>query len=206
MPVMTDHVMIDNVAAALDSTRHLLASGCRRIAFLAVIDDDITGSTSQRLIGYQQALIEAGVALDPTLVFTAAEFTAEAGVRSVAEAIDRGVAFDGVVCRDDRFAIGALKALHDAGRAVPGDVAVVGWDNTLLSAYTSPTLSSVAPNKPAIVAAAFDLLEERIAGYRGVGRHVIVGHALEVRESAPGAAGGPDDPGVPRSGGAPAAL
>ena len=123
--------------------------------------------------------------MDPQLVFTASEFTAEAGLRSVAEAIERGVCFDGVVCRDDRFAIGALKALHDSGRSVPGDVNVVGWDNTFLAAYTSPTLTSVAPQKTAIAAAAFDLLEERIAGYQGVGRHVIVGHSLEVRESAP---------------------
>jgi DNA-binding LacI/PurR family transcriptional regulator len=43
----------------------------------------------------------------------------------------------------------------------------------------------MAPEKTALVAAAFDLLEERIGGYRGVGRHVIVGHSLEVRESAP---------------------
>jgi DNA-binding LacI/PurR family transcriptional regulator len=123
--------------------------------------------------------------LDPELVFTALEFTAEAGLRSVTNAIERGVHFDGVVCRDDRFAIGALKALHDFGRSVPRDVAVVGWDNTFLAAYTSPTLTSVAPKKTALVTAAFDLLEERIGGYRGVGRHVIVGHSLEVRESAP---------------------
>ena len=187
MPVMTDHVMIDNVSAALDATRHLLASGCRRIAFLGVIAADITGSTSQRLLGYQQGLLEAGIRLDPELVFTALEFTAEAGLRSVTDAIERGVRFDGVVCRDDRFAIGALKALHDSGRSVPEDVAVVGWDNTFLAAYTSPTLTSVAPKKTALVAAAFDLLEERIGGYRGVGRHVIVGHSLEVRESAPDA-------------------
>lgn len=185
MPVMTDHVMIDNVSAALDATRHLLAGGRRRIVFLGVIPDDITGSTSQRLLGYQQGLLEAGVRLDPELVLTASEFTAEAGVRSITEAISRGVDFDSVVCRDDKFAIGALKALQDSGRSVPGDVAIVGWDNTLLAAYTSPTLTSVAPDKTAIVVAAFDLLEERIAGYQGVGRHVIVGHSLKVRESAP---------------------
>jgi DNA-binding LacI/PurR family transcriptional regulator len=185
MPVMTDHVMIDNVSAALDATRHLLANGCRRIAFLGVIAADITGSTKQRLLGYQQGLLEAGIPLDPELVFTALEFTAEAGLRSVTGALERGVRFDGVVCRDDRFAIGALKALHESGQAVPGDVAVVGWDNTFMAAYTSPTLTSLAPKKTAIAAAAFDLLEERIAGYRGVGRHMIVAHSLEVRESAP---------------------
>ncbi|MBC7725388.1 MAG: LacI family DNA-binding transcriptional regulator [Burkholderiaceae bacterium] len=186
MPVMTDHVMIDNVQAALDATRHLLSSGRRRIAFLAVTADDITGSTSQRLLGYQQGLLEAGVRLDPALVLEATEFTAEAGVRAVTEAIVRGVEFDGVMCRDDRFAIGALKALQAAARSVPADVAVVGWDNTALASYTSPTLTSVSPDKAAIVVAAFDLLEERIAGYRGVGRHVVVGHSLVVRESAPG--------------------
>ncbi|PRY67052.1 LacI family transcriptional regulator [Glaciihabitans tibetensis] len=185
MPVMTDHVMIDNVAAALGGTRHLLNSGRRRIAFLAVMDGDITGSTNQRLLGYQQALIEAGLPLRPDLVLTARDFTAEAGVAAIEAALERGLHFDGVVCRDDKFAIGALKALQAAGKSVPEDVAVVGWDDTLLARYTSPALTSVAPDKLAIATEALTLLEERIGGYEGVGRHRIVGHSLAMRGSAP---------------------
>ncbi|WP_165068350.1 LacI family DNA-binding transcriptional regulator [Marisediminicola senii] len=185
MPVMTDHVMIDNVAAALEGTQHLLDSGRRRIAFLAVTDGDITGSTTQRLLGYQQALIEAGLPVSPDLVLTARKFSAEAGGDAITEALAAGLEFDGVVCRDDKFAIGALKALQAAGKSVPGDVAVVGWDDTFVGRYTSPTLTSVAPDKMAIASEALSLLEDRIDGYQGVGRHRIVGHSLAVRGSTP---------------------
>jgi DNA-binding LacI/PurR family transcriptional regulator len=185
MPVTTDHVMIDNVAAAADSVRHLLFAGRRRIAFLGVVEDDITVSTNQRLLGYQQAVLDAGLALDPDLVLTVPDFSPEASARAVESALVRGLAFDGVVCRDDRFAVGALQTLLRAGIRVPTDVAVVGWDNTAMGRYGTPSLTSVAPDKLQLAEVALELLTERMGGYRGIGRHRIVPHSLAVRESAP---------------------
>lgn len=185
MPVTTDHVMIDNVAAARDGTEHLIALGRRRIAFLAVVADDITGSTNRRLLGYQHALVDAGLPLDPELVLTTDGFSPEDGSTAVLAALDAGVRFDGILCRDDKFALGALKALHAAGVAVPEQVAVVGWDDTPIASYTSPTLTSIAPAKAELASQVLDLLEERMSGYTGKGRHRIVPHAIAVRESAP---------------------
>jgi DNA-binding LacI/PurR family transcriptional regulator len=186
-PLTTDLVLIDNVLAATDSTSHLIALGRRRIAFLGVVEHDPTGATNRRLIGYQQALIDAGIEADSGLLLPVADFSAEAAEAAVVTAIDRGLSFDGVLCRDDKFALGALKALHRAGRAVPADVAVIGWDNTAIGSYTSPTLSSVSPDKRAIAEVALELLDERIGGYRGPGRHRVVGHSIVARESAPAA-------------------
>lgn len=185
MPLTTDHVMIDNVAAARDAANHLIALGRRRIAFLAVVADDITGSTSRRLLGYQHALVEAGLPLDPELVISAEGFTSEDGTRAIHAALRAGLEFDGLLCRDDRFALGALKGLHAAGIEVPARVAVVGWDDTAITSYTSPTLTSIAPAKLELVRVALDLLEERMGGYQGKGRHRLVSHGLTVRESAP---------------------
>jgi len=183
MPVTSDHVMIDNVAAAAEAVRFLLGQGRRRIAFLGVVEDDVTVSTDKRLLGYQQGLIEAGVDLDPELVLSVSDFSSEASGEAVRGALLRGVAIDGIVCRDDKFAVGALRACDAAGIAVPADIAVVGWDDTAIGEYTTPSLTSVAPDKPALASAALELLTGRIDGFRGLGRHRIVSHGLTVRQS-----------------------
>ncbi|MHA7239679.1 LacI family DNA-binding transcriptional regulator [Arthrobacter sp. TMS1-12-1] len=185
MPVTADHVMIDNVAAAQEGVQHLLGEGRRRIAFLGVVSGDTTGSTDQRLLGYQQALVGANLPLDPGLVLSVADFTPEESARAVGAAVASGLAFDGLVCRDDRFATGALSALRQAGVQVPRDVAVVGWDDTELSRWASPPLTSVAPDKRELAATALELLRQRIDGFQGIGRHRIVPHSLIVRDSAP---------------------
>jgi DNA-binding LacI/PurR family transcriptional regulator len=128
------------------------------------------------------------VQVDPELVLTAPDFSPEGGAAAIVEALTRGIRFDGVLCRDDKFALGALKALHAANLDVPGDVAVVGWDDTALTSYTSPTLSSISPNKIRLAQVALELLEERMNGYQGMGRHRVVPHSLSVRESAPAVA------------------
>ncbi|MBG6191700.1 DNA-binding LacI/PurR family transcriptional regulator [Arthrobacter sp. CAN_A212] len=185
MPVTTDHVMIDNVVAAQEGVAHLLAQGRRRIAFLGVVEGDLTGSTDQRLLGYQQGLLDAKMIPDPRLVLSVTDFTPEESARAVREARESGLVFDGLICRDDRFATGALFALRTAGARVPQDVAVVGWDDTELGRWATPTLTSIAPDKRELAATALQLLGERIDGYQGIGRHRIVSHSLIVRESAP---------------------
>lgn len=184
-PLTTDHVMIDNVTASADGTRHLIALGRRRIAFLGLVKDDITVSTDRRIEGYQMGLIEAGIPEDPALILAADDFTPEAGDAAIRRALASGLQFDAVLCRDDRFAIGALHALTDAGVSVPGAVAVVGWDDTALAAYAFPTLTSISPDKAALAREAVDMLVERINGYQGAGRHRVVPHSIAVRTSAP---------------------
>lgn len=182
-PVNTDHVMIDNTRAARDGVEMLLRRGRRRIAFLATVRGDITESTHLRLLGYQEALLAAGVGLDAELILQSEGFSLEDGVRAISIAIASGLAFDAVLCRDDLFALAALRALKLAGRQVPADVAVLGWDDTAMARYSTPALSSVSPDKRALTAAAFALLEDRMQGYDGTGRHQIVAHSIIERST-----------------------
>jgi DNA-binding LacI/PurR family transcriptional regulator len=99
--------------------------------------------------------------------------------------LDGGLDVDALVCRDDLAAIGTLRALQERGIRVPDDVAVTGWDDTRLSAVTFPSLTTVSPDIDTIVSRALTLLDERIRGYDGVGRHEIAPHRIVVRESAP---------------------
>ncbi|ROR65206.1 LacI family DNA-binding transcriptional regulator [Agrococcus jenensis] len=184
-PLTTDHVMIDNVQAARDGTELLRRTG-RRIAFLGTVSHDVTGSTAQRLHGYQEALELAGVPGDTSLVLETGGFRVEDARAALSAALARGLDIDAVLCRDDRFAIGALQALAEAGLSVPDDVAVLGWDDTHLATISTPTLSSIAPDKRGIARIALELLIERIGGHQGVGRHRIAPHGIEQRQSTAG--------------------
>ncbi|QEE61745.1 LacI family transcriptional regulator [Salinibacterium sp. dk2585] len=185
IPLTTDHVMIDNVAAARQSVEHLLAMGRRRIAFLGTVDGDVTVSTRHRLLGYQEALSSADIDADPRLVLRVAGFSPEDSAEAVRTALADGLEFDAILCRDDKFAVGAMAELHAAGRDIPNEVALIGWDDTALATYTHPSLTSVAPDKQLLARVALELLIERMEGHIGVGRHRIVPHSLALRASAP---------------------
>jgi DNA-binding LacI/PurR family transcriptional regulator len=181
LPLTADHVMIDNTAAAHEAVGLLLAQGRRRIAFLAAVRGDITASTRVRLLGYQEALVEAGIDPDPGLVLQSDGFTLEDGVRAVSQALESGVDFDAVLCRDDLFALAAMRALDAAGRSVPGEVAVLGWDDTAYARNATPPVSSVSPDKKALATTAFDLLEDRMTGFDGLGRHRLTAYSIAER-------------------------
>jgi|SRR5450756_908464 len=182
-PVTTDHVMIDNTRAARDGVEMLLHGGRTRIAFLALVRGDITESTHLRLVGYQEALLDAGIPLDPALVLESDGFALDDGVRTISRAIAAGVHFDAILCRDDQFAMAALRGLALAGLRVPTDVAVLGWDDTAVARYSTPALSSVSPDKRMLAETALRLLTDRMAGYEGIGRHVIVSHSIVERDT-----------------------
>lgn len=184
-PLSVDHVMIDNIAAATEATAHLAALGRTRIAFLGHELGGQTQTSKVRLIGYQNGLERAGLPVDPTLLIPSRAVNANDSAEAVRQALDAGLRFDGIVCRDDLAAFGALRALQERGVRVPEDVAVVGWDDVSMARLVHPSLSSVRPDTEALAITALDMLEERIDGYDGIGRHRVVGHELMLRESAP---------------------
>jgi DNA-binding LacI/PurR family transcriptional regulator len=184
-PIGFDHVKIDNVAAAGAATSHLIALGRRRIGFVGHEEPAPSATSQQRLMGFQQALEEAGLSVDMSLLISSRAVSSHDAASAVGAALDRGLRFDGLVCRDDLAAIGALRALQERGFDVPGDVALTGWDDISIASFTHPSLTTIAPRIRDIAIVALDMLEERIAGFDGLGRHRLVGYELMIRESAP---------------------
>ncbi|NAZ87246.1 LacI family DNA-binding transcriptional regulator, partial [Kineococcus indalonis] len=181
-PEQVDHVGIDDHAAAREATAHLLASGRRRVAFLGVQPGARAATARRRHDGWAAALREAGAAGAPALV--APEFSPDAGARAVRAALAAGRTFDALLCPSDLLAVGAVSALAEAGVPVPEQVAVVGFDDIALAAYTTPALTSVRLDRAAIAATALDLLAERIDGADGPGRRRTTAHRLVVRRSS----------------------
>ncbi|CAM5317273.1 LacI family transcriptional regulator [Streptomyces purpurascens] len=92
---------------------------------------------------------------------------------------------DALLCLNDHLALGALRALHELGRSVPGELDVVGFDDIEASRFSVPTLTTVAPDKQEIARAAVAQLLARIDAPDTAppGDHVA-GHRLIVRESS----------------------
>ncbi|MGH8917929.1 MAG: substrate-binding domain-containing protein, partial [Actinomycetes bacterium] len=94
---------------------------------------------------------------------------------------------DAVFCFNDLLAVGALRAAAECGLSVPGDIAIVGFDNTEESAFSLPSLTTIAPDKAAIAEAAIELIHDRLTiGEDGVPREIQPPFSLEVRESTVG--------------------
>jgi DNA-binding LacI/PurR family transcriptional regulator len=144
LPSRFDHVMMDNVDGARQATAHLLATGARRIALLGGNPDSTANMPALRAEGYAVAHTEAGVPIDPRLTVRC-KFTLKDGYDAIRSLHDRGIGFDAVFALTDVVALGALRALADAGLRVPDDVQVIGFDDIDESAYLVPSLSSINP-------------------------------------------------------------
>jgi LacI family transcriptional regulator, repressor for deo operon, udp, cdd, tsx, nupC, and nupG len=179
-----DHVSIDNIAAARTATRHLVDLGRRRIAAIGAKGGRAPGAATQRLNGYQSALTEAGLPIEPQLIRQTQRFVGEAAVAAMDELLDLADPPDAVFCFTDLLALGALRAIHRRGLRVPDDIALVGHDDIPYGRISTPSLTTIAPHKLAIAETAVDLLEQRLA-HRGrlEPREVHAAFELKIRES-----------------------
>ncbi|WP_433533300.1 LacI family DNA-binding transcriptional regulator [Micromonospora sp. CA-263727] len=159
-----DHIAIDNVAASRSAVRHLVALGRRRIAFIGARHGDESQAAHLRLRGYRAALAEAGLPYRPELVAVTAQFGRRDGVRAMRDLLALAEPPDAVFGYNDLIAIGALRAVAEAGGRVPTDVAVVGIDDIEEGRFGTPTLTTVAPDKAEIARQAVHRLVARIEG------------------------------------------
>lgn len=184
--VPADHVLIDNVAAARVATAHLVAAGRRRIAAIGV-DEPASATSRQRLRGFQLALHAAGVPFDPRLAPLVTDYRRVDGAAAMRALLELEQPPDAVFCFSDPMALGALRAAHEAGVRVPEDIALVGFDDIEESAYSVPSLTTVAPDLGELARLAVRALLSRIAD-PGERPHTLLHapHRLVVRESSGG--------------------
>jgi LacI family transcriptional regulator len=181
----TKEAQVDTVRAnsrrgAADAVRHLHSAGRRRIAL--VNGPEATAPGSARKLGYLDALRACELERDDALAETAVDFTIGAG-REAAERLLARVRPDAIFCANDLLALGALSALRAAGLDVPRDVALVGMDNTNLSAVTWPPLTTVDLGSAERARIAAELLLARIEHPGRRARSVGVEPRLVVRSS-----------------------
>ncbi|MGE3590527.1 MAG: LacI family DNA-binding transcriptional regulator [Ilumatobacteraceae bacterium] len=160
-PTRSDIVGVDveNLESSATVVGHLIEQGCRRIGI-------ITGpleraDARQRLAGWRLAHERAGLVVDEALIVRG-DFGHESGAAAGQALLSLGV--DGVFGSNDQMALGALWALTRAGRHVPADVAVAGFDGTSFVDFLDLTLTTMVQPFAAIATAAVDELLRRIEG------------------------------------------
>lgn len=131
----------DNLSGAEQATSHLLALGRRNIAFVGEASERFP-EFKLRHQGYVQTLAEAGIRADEALCVNA-ESQEHSGFLAVEQLLRQGHVLDGVFAASDLIAIGAMRALKEAGKAIPADVSMVGFDDISAASYVSPRLTTV---------------------------------------------------------------
>ncbi|AKX95125.1 LacI family DNA-binding transcriptional regulator [Neomoorella thermoacetica] len=173
-------VQVNNTLAAREAVEHLLSLGHRRIA---TITGPATSTTaSDRLDGYRCALAGRGMKVDPLLIVEG-NFEFESGYQAIDRLPLRGPgAITAIFAHNDLMAIGAMKALQERGLQVPGDIAVMGFDNIPLASFITPQLSTVAVPVYDLGVTAMKVLAELLAG-REVPPVTTLATKLQVRDS-----------------------
>ncbi|MFJ2115539.1 MULTISPECIES: LacI family DNA-binding transcriptional regulator [unclassified Streptomyces] len=153
------HVQSDNAGGAAQAVRHLLGQGRTAVATITgPLDMDVGVS---RLQGWRDAHAAAGRGADESLV-AAGDFTREGGRDAMRELLARRPDIDAVFAASDVMAAGALGELRERGRRVPEDVAVIGFDDSIIARHTVPPLTSVSQPIAEIGRAITRLLLEEI--------------------------------------------
>jgi DNA-binding LacI/PurR family transcriptional regulator len=170
-------VTVDQVAGAMAATEHLLALGHRTVRHLAGPQD--WPEAQRRVAGWRAALAAAGAVPGAVLE---GDWSPRSGYELGGRLAEDPEA-TAVFVANDQMALGLLRRLHEAGRAVPGDVSVVGFDDIPEAAYFTPPLTTVHQDFNEVGRRSVDLLLRRIAGENLAEPSVTVAPHLVLRSS-----------------------
>lgn len=154
-----DSVLCDNFEGAKMAVHFLIEQGHQHIAFIG--GPVFAGprplnkiyTLERRSAGYRTALLDAGLAVDYDL-FESSHLDPQSGYEACQRLLARDVPFTAVFCANDEIALGAMKALQEAGKHIPNDISLIGFDDIALVGHLNPALTTVRVNKEALGAMA----------------------------------------------------
>ncbi|SFC88013.1 LacI family DNA-binding transcriptional regulator [Algibacter pectinivorans] len=141
--VKCSKIIIDDRKAAYTATQHLIDIGCKRIAHFR--GGLLPQNSIDRFLGYKQALIDNGMAYDPTLVYICelGDKSFEEGKQNARQLLHDHDNVDGIFINTDLVAIGAMTEFKALGVKIPEDIKIVGFSNWFMSSVISPTLTTI---------------------------------------------------------------
>ena len=172
-------VGIDNTSSARAITVRLMDTGRTRVAMIAAALDRDSGA--DRLLGFKQAL---GHKFDPNLVVSIPLYTYTDGYSAMAELLERDATIDGVFAASDAVGAGAIDALRAAGRRVPEDVGVVGFDDSTWAMRSRPPLSTVRQPASGLGRKAAELVLQQLSGEVATPTGILLETPIVWRNSA----------------------
>ncbi len=174
------YVSIDNVMAAYKAVKYLLATGHTRIALITASDD--FRYAADRREGYVKALAESGIQPSEELI-SRGEVDYEGGRLAMQKLLTMDQLPTAVFAIGDIMAIGALKAIREAGLHTPSDIAVIGFDNIPFSNMTTPTLTTVSQPMYDMGCSAAQMMIDKLNQKEKTIKSLILSHELIIRES-----------------------
>lgn len=174
-------VDVDNAGGARIAVRHLAAGGRRQIAVIAGPQDMAVGVS--RLTGYREAIADAGLPQDADLIGYG-DFSEESGAAAMRALLHRRPGIDALFAASDLMAAGAMRVLKERGRRIPSDVAVVGFEDSVVARQTEPPLTTVYQPVEEMGREMARLLLDRIRGVADEKASVLLDTHLVRRASA----------------------
>ena len=170
-------VSVDNRTCGRMAVEHLLARGHRRIAVMGGREGAGDG-IGLRFQGARDALAESGLRLEEEL-YVASPFSMEGAYHAGLELVERRRDFTALFTMSDVMAIGAMRALSENGRSVPGDVSVVGFDGIELASFTQPPLATVEQPAEEIAKAGVELMLRLLEDPEDCEYRIVEGRLVE---------------------------
>lgn len=171
----------DNESGGYQATEELLRRGCKRVAILT--DSRELSTCVKRYAGYCRAIEDAGAQLHEELTFKVNKVDYQNAYNAITMAVQSGKTFDALFCTTDWLALGALRALKDAGIDVPGQVKVVGFDDISIAKYSALPMTTIHQDMDEMSRLAVDELVRMMNGDDCLREHWMVPVSLVRRSS-----------------------
>ena len=178
----THSVMINNVEAACDATKHLINLGHRRIGYLG--DRFGLQSDTDRLAGYCQALEEHNLPFNPELI-ARGDGKPSGGTHAMQELLSLAEKPTAVFCYNDMSALGALQVAMDRRMQVPRDISLVGFDDLFIASYMQPPLTTIRQPMLEMGRQAMSVMLKLLRGEQADETIIVKGHLIVRSSTAP---------------------
>lgn len=177
-----DTVMVDNRTSARKATEHLIAD-CGRNQVAHIEGPEQVSLSRERMMGYRDALEKHGLPFSDKLV-ERGDFLPLSGYQAMRRLFEKREKISAIFAANDQMAIGAIKAIREAGKKIPEDIAIAGFDNLFPSTLVNPPLTTVrVPNYEMGVIAARRLLWRIEGKITSGGQNILLDTELIVRQS-----------------------
>lgn len=174
------HVSIDNYQAAVKAAKHLISTGHRRIGMISCTNSFV--STKRRERGFKFAIEESGIPYDGRLLVHG-DYGFKSGYRLAYQLLTMDDRPTAIFAISDVMAIGVLRAARERRLKVPGDLAVIGFDNISFASMSNPMLTTISQPKYDLGCTAMELLLKAIRGELEEPVDIILENELVIRES-----------------------
>ncbi|MCP1337140.1 LacI family transcriptional regulator [Hyphomicrobiales bacterium FT118] len=151
----------DDEAGSYAATRHMIATGCKRIGYIGRIHGSAIGAMRSK--GYMRAIREAFGEVEPDRIWDAS-YRYPAGYSTLLKSLEKGQRLDAVMAGSDEIALGVMAAAIDSGMIIPQDLSLVGFGDVEWGAHVRPSLSTLSSDFPRMARVVSEIIAKRHAG------------------------------------------